>query len=262
MSATKTALVTGASSGIGRAFAVALAEQGYQVIAVARRVERLQALLDSLPQHEAGHQMQVADLANPTDLQSLLSRFDQQHINLLINNAGASILEPFHESELSTQQNLLNLNCGATVTLAHRFLQQAEAGDTLINVASIVSFLPTPAQPMYSASKAFLAAFSECLWEEQRHRGVYVMGLCPGITRTEFIEQATRGEANGDNLPASLVQSPEAVVKEALVALKKRRHAIVVTGRSNRMMMQLPRLLSRHRLLKVLAKLGDPEAAL
>ncbi len=126
-----------------------------------------------------------------------------------------------------------------------------------------MSVLPTPAQPVYSASKAFVAAFSECLWQEHRERGVYVMGLCPGITRTEFISRATAGEADGQSLPAALTQSTEQVVSEALKALDKRNKPLVTTGWVNRAMVAvMPRVMSRFRLLRVLAVMGDPERML
>jgi len=116
---------------------------------------------------------------------------------------------------------------------------------------------------VYSASKAFIASFSECLWEEHRRRGVYVMGLCPGVTQTEFISRATGGESDGQTLPAALTQTTEQVVSEALRALDSRRKPIIVTGRINRLMVALmPRLMSRFRLLKTLAIMGDPERAL
>lgn len=254
------AFVTGASSGIGREFALQLAAQGYTVTAVARREARLQELVSQLPGE--GHQYLVADLGTQAGVALATEALQGKRVNLLINNAGLSVFDPFFASELEAQSNILSVNCASLMTLAHAFLRQAERGDALINLSSIVAFLPTPAQPMYSASKAFIASFSECLWEEQRPRGVYVMGLCPGITQTEFIASATGGEADGQTLPKALTQSPRAVVEEALRALKARKKAIVVTGRINRMMLLMPRILTRHRLLKVLAVIGDPEKAL
>lgn len=254
------ALVTGASSGIGLEFARQLAQAGYTVCAVARREERLRALVDGLP--GGGHTYRVADLSRPEGRECIRTALPEHHWDLLVNNAGSSVFEPFHTSSLDRQREILELNCAAAMELAHAFLEQAQDGDALINLGSIVSFLPTPAQPLYSASKAFMASLSECLWEEQRHRGVYVMGLCPGITTTEFIAGASGGAADGQTLPAWLIQTPEQVVAEAMTALGRRRKAIVVTGRANRLMLLLPRLLTRHRLLKVLAVLGDPERAL
>ncbi len=254
------ALITGASSGIGREFALQLARQGYTITGVARREDKLRELIGELPGDQHGYL--VADLSSGAGVQSVTDALARQQVNLLVNNAGYSVFAPFFESELALQQNILNVNCGAVVTLAHAFLRQAQRGDALINLASVVSYLPTPAQPMYSASKAFVAALSECLWAEQRARGVYVMGLCPGVTETEFISTASGGAADGSNLPGAMTQPVAAVVAEALVALRKRRKAIVVTGRVNRAMLWLPRLLSRHRLIKVLAVAGDPERML
>ncbi|MGI9287458.1 MAG: SDR family NAD(P)-dependent oxidoreductase [Pseudomonadales bacterium] len=256
----KRALVTGASSGIGREFAVQLASQGYAVTAIARREDNLRELVAELSGEQ--HQFQVADLSRAECVQSVVDTLSDEHFHLLVNNAGYSALEPFYESELALQQNILNVNCGAVVTLAHAFLKQAQRGDALINLGSVVSYLPTPAQPMYSASKAFVTAFSECLWDEHRERGIYVMGLCPGVTQTEFISTATGGEADGQTLPKVMIQSTGDVVAEALAALSKRKQAIVVTGWINRMMMLLPRMLTRHRLIKVLAVIGDPDRAL
>lgn len=256
----KRAMVTGASSGIGREFALQLAREGYALTCVARRENRLQALVEELP--GTGHRYLVADLGSEAGLAGVLAALGAERHHLMVNNAGYSVLKPFQESTLEQQQAMLAVNCGALTAIAHAFLQQAEKGDAMINLASIVAFLPTPAQPMYSASKAFIASLSECLWEEQRHRGVYVMGLCPGITETEFIHTATGGEADGDNLPAAMSQTATEVVDEALAALRKRRRAIVVPGRVNRLMMQMPRFLSRQRLLRTLAVVGDPEKSL
>lgn len=256
----KRALVTGASSGIGREFAVQLASLGYRITGVARREDRLRELLDELPGD--GHAYLVADLGTRGGMQLAMDELQREHVNLLINNAGLSVFEPFYESELEQQHNILAVNCESLMKLAHAFLRQSERGDALINLSSIVAFLPTPAQPMYSASKAFIASFSECLWEEHRERGVYVMGLCPGITQTEFIESATGGDADGQTLPSALIQTTGEVVAEALRALAVRNKAIIVPGRINRLMMLMPRILTRHRLLKVLAVIGDPDNAL
>lgn len=256
----KRALVTGASSGIGREFAMRLASEGYHITGVARREDRLKDLLSQLPGE--GHRYLVADLGTESGIQHVVHELQRERVNLLINNAGLSVFDTFFESDLGKQRNILSVNCESLVVLAHTFLRQSQSGDALINLSSIVAFLPTPAQPMYSASKAFIASFSECLWEEHRQRGVYVMGLCPGITETEFIASATGGEADGQTLPKALTQSTEAVVSEAMNALTARKKAIVVPGWINRMMMLLPRVLTRHRLLKVLAVIGDPDKAL
>lgn len=258
--ALKRAVVTGASAGIGNAFARQLAGAGYAVTCVARREDRLRDLVASLPGNN--HEVLCADLAARDGINLVSAYLRDNRVTLLVNNAGYSVLEPFYHSPLEEQQNILQVNCSAVVTLAHHFLQQAQSGDALINVASVVAYLPTPAQPMYSASKAFVGALSECLWAEQRSRGVYVMGLCPGVTQTDFIHTATRGESDGENLPSALTQTSEAVVGEALIALRRRKKSIVVTGFINRLMLLMPRLLTRHRLIKTMAIVGDPDKAL
>lgn len=255
------AVVTGASSGIGREFALQLARRGYAVTAVARGEERLRELVAELPGDH--HKYVTADLASEAGVVAVAENVQADHCHLLVNNAGSSTFVPFFQSELNLQQGILAVNCGALVALAHHFLRQAEPGDALINLSSVVSVLPTPTQPVYCASKAFIASFSECLWEENRRRNVYVMGLCPGITQTGFISAATDGEADGQTLPAALVQTPRQVVAEALDALDRRHQPIVVTGWVNKVMVALmPRLMSRFRLLKTLAVMGDPERAL
>ena len=257
----KHALVTGASSGIGREFVLQLAHRGYRVTAVARRESLLRELVSALPGE--GHGYLVADLADPAGIAAVAAALQAARCHLLVNNAGYSVLQPFYQSSLAVQQDILGVNCGALLALSHHFLKQAEPGDALINLSSIVADLPTPAQPVYSASKAFIASFSECLWQEQQSRGVYVMGLCPGVTATGFIQTATGGESEGEALPVALTQSAGEVVCEALAALDKRHKPIVVTGWANRLMVALlPRLLSRFRLLKTLAVIGDPERAL
>lgn len=256
----KIAIVTGASSGIGREFALQLAEQGYRLCVVARRADRLKALLMELPGHDHVHL--EADLATEAGVKVVVDFIQSERCHLLVNNAGYSLMKPFYETSLEQQRRVLQVNCDALVSLSHAFLRQAEAGDALINVASVVAFMPTPAQAMYSASKAFIASFSECLWEEQRHRGIYVMALCPGITKTEFIQTATEGESDGEKLPSALTQSSEDVVKEALKALRKRKQAVVVSGRVNRAMLQIPRLMSRQGLLRFLSVAGDPKRSL
>lgn len=255
----KRALITGASSGIGREFAVQLANMGFSITAVARRENNLRELVDQLPGDQ--HEYLSADLSCESGVKIITAAIERDHYQLLVNNAGFSTFEPFYQSELALQKKILNVNCAAVITLAHAFLKQSKDGDALINVASVTAYLPTPAQPMYSASKAFIASLSECLWIEHKDRGVYVMGLCPGLTESEFIHTATGGKSDGQSL-AALTQATPSMVSEALRALGKRDKAIIITGRINRLMNLMPRFMSRHRLIKLLAVIGDPDKAL
>lgn len=157
--------------------------------------------------------------------------------DLLINNAGLARPGPFTDTPLDQALPALRLNCEAVVTLAHAFLATAGPGAALVNVASTLAFAPQPGQAVYGATKAFVASFSEALWYEQRPRGVYVMALCPGPT-------ATRPGLHAD-VPAALVQSPEAVVATALTALRRRRRPTIVPGRANALLAAATRFLPR-----------------
>ena len=114
-----------------------LAAQGYTVVAVARREDRLKELLTVLSGD--GHSYLVADLGSQAGVQSVMEAMQGERVNLLVNNAGLSVLEPFYESSLSTQQNILSVNCESLMKLAHTFLRQSERGDALINLSSIVA---------------------------------------------------------------------------------------------------------------------------
>jgi hypothetical protein len=235
-------LVTGASEGIGRAFVLALARGGYAVTAVARNEARLRELVAALG---AGHDYRVADLSVGGDLSSLAAHVGGSRYTLLVNNAAAGRYGDFAQLPLEDVQRLLRLNVEALVTLSHAFLRGARPGDALINVSSILAFLPMPDNGIYSATKAFVTSFSEALWEQQRRHGVYVLGLCPGATATEFHVRAGGGRRKA----GVLTQTPEQVVEEALAALRARRRPTLVTGWHNRLAVLAGRAFSRRSLV-------------
>jgi hypothetical protein len=238
MAPTPRALVTGASEGIGRAFAVRLAREGYAVTAVARNEARLQALMAELG---TGHTYRVADLSTAEGIAALTTHVAETPYALLINNAAIGLYGDFAALPLADVQGLLRLNVDALVTLSHAFLQRARSGDALVNVSSILAFLPMPGNGIYAATKSFVTAFTEGLWHQQRPRGVYVLGVHPGATATEFHVRAggQRRRVGG------MTQSPEQVVEETMRALRRRRSPTLVTGRHNRLFVLAIRLLSR-----------------
>ncbi|MFD9355411.1 SDR family NAD(P)-dependent oxidoreductase [Streptomyces sp. NPDC060031] len=238
-----TALITGATEGIGRAFARALASEGRPVTAVARTEQRLQALMTELG--PGGHDYLVADLTTPEGVRTVADALKATPYDLLINNAGLARSGPFTDTPLDQALPLLRLNCEAVVTLAHAFLATAHPGAALVNVASTLAFAPKPGQAVYSATKAFVTSLSEALWYEQKPRGVHVMALCPGPT-------ATRPGLHADT-PSVLVQTPEAVVASALAALSRRRRPTVVPGRANTLLAAAARVLPRTTALSLLA---------
>ncbi|MFE3756392.1 SDR family NAD(P)-dependent oxidoreductase [Nocardia tengchongensis] len=237
------ALVTGASAGIGRAFAVSLAAEGYSVTAVARGAEGLEALMVELG---AGHDYLIADLATDEGLRVTAERLRGGGYTLLINNAGTASHGDFAEQSLESALTTLDLNCKAVVVLAHSFLGSAARGSALVNVSSTLGRTPKPGTGVYSASKGFVIAFSETLWHEQKPRGVQVMALCPGVT-------ATAAQAATD-VPAWLVQSPQQVVDSARKALSDKTGPVVLTSRANRIFTAALRLLPRRAALSLLAQ--------
>ncbi|MGW6378571.1 SDR family NAD(P)-dependent oxidoreductase [Rhodococcus sp. NPDC055112] len=236
------ALVTGASAGIGRAFAISLASAGYSVTAVARDGQRLEALMAELGD---GHQFLVADLATEDGLRVTADMLRGSGYSLLVNNAGAATHGGFADLPLESALTTLDLNCRAVVVLAHAFLAVAPTGSVLVNVSSTLGHTPKPGMSVYSASKAFVTTFSETLWHEQKPRGVQVLALCPGVT-------ATSSQTAAD-VPSWLIQSPQQVAGSARKALSGNAGPVVLTSRANRLFTAALRLLPRRTALSFLA---------
>lgn len=259
----KTALVTGASSGIGATFAQELANRQYNLVLVARSQDKLQQLAQQL---EKDHQIQTEvipqNLAEPNASQTLFDTITAKGINidLLINNAGFGDYGLFANSSLTRQLEMIQLNISALVALTHLFLtpmrQQGEGG--IINVSSIAAFQPIPYMSIYAATKAFVLNFSEAMWEENKDAGVTVTCVCPGPTETEFFIKA--------NFPNSITESsqqnytsPEEVVKAALNAFEQKQANIVPGGFPNQLIANLPRFLPREALVKAVAQQFRPK---
>ncbi|OHB25102.1 MAG: hypothetical protein A2542_00385 [Parcubacteria group bacterium RIFOXYD2_FULL_52_8] len=246
----KKALVTGASSGIGYAFAKRLAREGYAVTAVARRADKLQQLQAELV--GTNHHSVVADLATTDGLAKVTSLFETDRYQLVINNAGAGLYENFADAPLDTHERIMRLNCSALVAISHTYLKTAERGDALINVSSILSFLPYPSGAIYAATKAFVLSLTESLWYEQQHHGVYVAALCPGVTESGFHEAAGGGAT--DKPAAWLTQTADDVVAETLHALRRRKQPVIISGWKNRLGLFLTRFLSYKRIVSMMGK--------
>lgn len=249
----KTALVTGASSGIGAVFARELAREGYAVTCVARSQDKLEGLVKELG---SGHRMLVADLADHGQLQRVEADVESMGYSLLVNNAGYGIYGRFEEIPLDRQEHLMTVNMNALVRLSHAFLKKADSGDGLINVSSALSLLTYPGGAVYAATKAFVTNFTESLWYENKDRGVYVMALLPGLTDTSFNAVATAGRT----VPAETMRSypPEVVVRKALTALKARKAPSVISGPLYRFLTFLnTRLMSRKTMVTIMGK-GSP----
>jgi short-subunit dehydrogenase len=246
----KTALVTGASSGIGAAFARQLARDGYSVTCVARSKDKLENLVKELGH---GHRVLVADLSDRGQLQRVVEDVEKSGYSLLVNNAGYGIYGRFEEIPMDRQEQLMNVNIYALVRLSHAFLKKATARDALINISSALSLLTYPGGAIYAGTKGFVTTFTESLWYENKDRGVHVMALLPGVTDTNFHAVATEGKFK--TTPGAKSYPPELVVKEALAALKAREKPSLISGPVYRFLTFLStRLMSRKTMVAMMGK--------
>jgi len=218
----KTALITGASTGIGVVFARQLAQRQMELILVARSRNKLEQLAAELEeQYGVKVTVIVQDLTVAGAGKLVYDTVNQKGINvdLLVNNAGFGGYGAFSEQDLARQLEMIQLNNLVLVELSHYFLRPmlAGAGGAIINVASIAGFQPLPYLSVYAATKAFVLSFSESLWAENKDKGVEILALCPGPTESNFFEVARFPRAfMGKN---GRLDSAEVVVQEALSAL-------------------------------------------
>ena len=248
-----TTLITGASSGIGAAFARKLAGRGRNVCLVARSEDKLIALCNELGRLTSIRAQYLAlDLQRPDAAAQLFEETKKREleIDMLINNAGFGSMGDFARHDLSRELEIIQLNITALVDLTHRFLQpmRERKRGTIVNVASTAGFQAVPYMATYAATKAFVLSFSEALWEENRSHGVHVMALCPGVTETNFFE------ASGmDHPPMRISQTPEEVVDTALRALNRKKGA-VISGWTNFFAVEAERIVPRSLVTRVAGK--------
>ena len=227
-------LITGGSDGIGLAVARRLAaDTDTRVTLVARNEAKLR---------ETGFDYIVADLSQPEGVALVTQRLGATHYDVLINNAGAGLYGRFTELPLEDQLRMMRLNVDSVVVLSHAYLRQAKPGDALVNTASFLAYAPFPGAAAYSATKSFVATFSEALWWEYKKKGIYVLGFSPGVIATGFHKTAGASVAS---FPRVLVQSPESAAGELLAALRNRKAPRVISGFATRLMIRLHRLVSR-----------------
>lgn len=240
----QTALITGASSGIGQAFARLLAQAGCHLILTARRREKLEALAREL---SAGHGIQVEvvglDLSEPGAAAKLHKQVQvlKREVRLLINNAGVGVSGPFQENSWEEEARMIQLNAVALAELTKLFLpgMLARGNGDILMVSSIAAFMPVPTFALYSATKAFVTHFGEALGHELRNTGVNVTVVNPGGTATEFLEAARI-------VPSKMAQrgmmSPVKVARRGLEAMARGRPSII-PGVGNSIMIELGRRL-------------------
>jgi short-subunit dehydrogenase len=250
------ALITGASAGIGLAFAQALAERGYDLIVTARRRERLEELAAGLRAKHAGIRVEIiaADLSETAVPEQIVAETTRlgMTVELLVNNAGFGTHGRFESIAAEREREEIALNVAALVSLTHAFLpamlERGRGG--VINVASTAAFQPVPWMAVYGATKAFVRSFSEALHEEVHARGVRVLALCPGPTATEFFDTAIAS-------PPGPIRTVRDVVATGLRAYDKG-VPVAIDGPSNQIMMRLATLIPRRWATKIAARIMRP----
>lgn len=220
LSAKGTALVTGASTGIGAVYADRLARRGYDLILVARDKTRLAALSHRL-RAETGRAVEtlIADLTDTAELARVEAVLRANPaITLLVNNAGVAAVTPLLDSDVDKMDQMISINVRALTRLTYAATPGfvARGGGTLINVASVVAVAPEMLNGVYGATKAFVLAFSQSLHSELADKGVRVQAVLPGATATEIWDRAGRPL---HNLPAAIVMSAGDMVDAALAGL-------------------------------------------
>jgi short-subunit dehydrogenase len=251
-----TALITGASSGIGEAFAGALAAQGFDLVLVARSEDRLRRIAQQLTEtHARRVEVVTADLTQADSATKVRAATDAlgMDVDLLINNAGFGTVGSFHKLDAARERDEILLNAAAVVDMTHAFLpamlERKRGG--IINVASMAAFQPMPYMSVYAATKAFVLSFSQGLRGEVRGRGVDVLAVCPGPVDTPFFEAT--GSANlRSTVPNATMVTTDDVVRASLRAFRARR-SVVVPGVAFKMLAAGSKLMPRDMLAAMTA---------
>jgi uncharacterized protein len=244
---TRWALVTGASAGIGAAFARELASRGTSLVLTARRADRIQALATELAAaHGIRTECIAADLADPSAPATLCDEMRQRGIaiDILINNAGYGVTGHFQAQPWSTHADFIQVMVTAPCELVHKLLpaMQQRGFGRVVNIASLAGMIPgTAGHTLYAASKAFLIKFSQSLGLENRGRGVNVCAVCPGFTYSEF-HDVTGSRQIVSKMPKWMWMSAADVAREGMNAVE-RGDIVRVTGRANRAIKTLLKLL-------------------
>ncbi|MBC2715634.1 MAG: SDR family oxidoreductase [Desulfobacteraceae bacterium] len=246
-----TALITGASAGIGRSLADVFAQNQHDVILIARQKKMLAEVAEEIRKkwkvkaHIFSHDLIPSDAP-----QQLFSKINDKNlkVDVLVNNAGMIHVEPFHQTNLDLLQRIVYLNIASLMTLTHLFLPSMikRKSGKILNVASIASFMPTPTFAVYGASKAFVLSFSEALGQELKDTGVTVTCLCPGITETDML---TRAGSLEDYIPGFMRLDADTVAQEGFKACMKGK-GVHVDSLTNKTLIQMvkyqPRWLVRN----------------
>lgn len=251
-SQTKIVLLTGASSGIGLSLAHIFAREGYSLILVSRDQTKLQTVKQELEKDSQQKIYSIAkDLSLPTSAQEVFDEVQKLGVTItaLVNNAGWGDYGSFDESDRNKQLNMIDLNVRTLTELTHLFLPMIRAQKVgyILNVSSILGFVPGPFMSVYAATKAYVLSFSEAIREELRGSSVSVTALCPGQTATNFFKRTL--EESKEAFETIGMNSDE-VAHIGYTAMVNRK-AVVVAGVKNKIFTFLPRLLPRQLVTRI-----------
>lgn len=250
------AVVTGASSGMGLAFARELARRGHKVLAVARRRDRLEALATEAAKQGGSVAALAADLGTAEGLKLVVTRMTSlDRIDLLVNNAGIATSGDFQGSSLEKELSAIRLNVDAVMTLTHAALDEMvrRGNGAIINIASVVAFQPFPHFAVYAASKAFVLSFTEALAEEVKGSGVRVLALCPGAAKTEM-SVFSNNEGLLGKLPSL---GADQIIRTGLRAVQRGR-AVKIVGWLNQMLVFQNRFMPRAAVRWIMGFIAKP----
>lgn len=253
------AVVTGASSGLGRGLAAGLGDRGMSLVLTGRDEARLDETAQQIRRAAPSVKVETvaADLSSRSGVSALLDHVGDRPIEVLVNNAGFGSYGPFARADPDREADEVAVDVRTVVTLARAFLpgMLARGSGGILNVASTIAFQPAPYQAVYGASKAFVLSFSQALWAEARAAGVAVTALCPGPTRTGFVD-ALGGDAGHTAIYRRLAD-PEPVIRAGLRALDKGQ-AVVIPGMRNKVIAASGRFMPHEWLTLVSARLLRP----
>jgi len=259
----KATLITGASSGIGEAFARRLAAEKHNLVLVARSENKLHELCDELMlEHQITAHYVAIDLIEFEADRELFDETERHGLEIewLINNAGFGSMGDFSDLELENELEMINLNVMVLVALTHRYLQKMRErrSGVIINVASTASFQPVPFMATYAATKAFVRSFSEAIAEENRLFNITVTALCPGPTETNFFDAANIGTNVKNTFFKKGMQTSEEVVEAALSAVKRGK-STAISGWTNHLTARLGNFVPNSLITRVVGGVLRPK---
>ena len=251
----KTACITGATSGIGAAFAKRFAKQGYDLIITGRRKEKIESLSNTLSkENKINVEVIIAELSDDKKLDLLTEKIKKiKSLEILVNNAGFAKDIFFHKEDFSTHKVMLKVHNLALIKLCHAVLPNmiSQGRGRIINVSSLLAFTPAPNNAMYSATKSFVKLFTESIYLELQGTGVKVQALCPGMTRTDFHERMGFDKNTFYKDKGMLkAMTPEEVVGISLQYLEKDK-VICVPGGNNKLSRFLLKVLPQVMIYKM-----------